>query len=1430
MGGLVIKQLYLLATRDPNYKDTAKRIHSVFFVGTPHRGADSAKLLSNVLAAAVGEKEYVNELIPNSGLLQTINDEFRHVHHNLRLHSFYETVKTNLGYTQSLVVPKDSAVMGLPGERARPLNADHRRICKFESPRDANYVAIRNALLTTIEEIEVKLSSNKREGHRAQMRSIAKFLSAPGRPEAHLARTSDRQIQGSCLWLTEKTAFQDWQSGFSQHGEIEAPKCFWLEGKPGTGKSVAAGYVIKYLESCNADNSYYFFRYDHKEESTVAACLRSLAYQMAEVDGTVRQEILYMAEEGEYFNKDDERSVWRALFTTRILRVGLRQPHYWVIDSLDECPNHISLFQLLSKLDKSISLRIFVTSRPLPAVERLLSQEKISVTNMPITQLDTLDDIRLYLNNRANYLPVKEGKACNELIGRILEKCNGSFLWVALVLKELEITISEQQINEVLDQVPSEMDDVYRRILVGLQSVPRNEDLAKAILRWTVCAARPLTISELKEALALDTGHIIPRLETVVGSICGWLVDVGENNTVNVVHETVRSYLTRPGLDSDYAIERRKAHSQVAEVCLSFLCGDDFQGPKGRRGSTGQMKKSSFADYAAVYFSEHISASSSAIDRPLTLLDGFFKTTVLSWIEHISRSGSMSHMLQTSRNLKAYLSRRAKYRSPLGQEVQNVQAWTDDLVHLVTAFGKNLTSFPESIHFLIPPVCPPNSMIHTNFQDPSRSLQVVGLSDTDWDDRISCMVHPDGQVLSLACREGRFALGSSSGKIALYKTTTFEELRTFGNSEAVRRLAFASNDDRLASGGHKEVTMWDTTTGTQLWSATLTDPVLNMSWGPEDATITLATRKNTIVTFTSHSGTRAEDAEFFDMDGDENPSYRRPPTHACFCPEMRLLGVAYRQRPISFWDLEDNSWLSHFHKGDPDVYPGPLLVGMTINPNPELELAAAAYQDGDLVVFNPFDGQQVAKVETFAHVLVSSPDGKTLATGDGNGTIQLFNYETLRLLYRVSLYDFDIKAIVFTSDNLRFFDIRNNHCNAWEPTVLVRKGDPDDNISEPQSEEVPHPALLIDSKPWTANLNITAMCEHHGGEVMLCGRENGAVAGFSIETGREIAQLIPPRMVAVSLLLWSSATDLLALVDASSRVTVRKVEHFPNSGWQVCPTILDLRANRTVRQILFDPMGCYLLISTDTDDEIWATDGIKIESSPREKREAWRWINHPNVSEQIILLEAERAHIFSWADFSELSKPEGIHLAGSGVSGSTLSCVVASRSGRNLCLRFPRRVGSNLSELEVYLASGMHTKADLVTPLAGYKALAGIIKMVIGVYKSNVLFLDTSGWVCSISIDTLVPETHYSRHFFIPFSWYNVGELFLAVTSAGSVALAHKHELAIFHNGLDFFEEKMALDPLVDTVPKDIVATGGVKISKRRRPGARAIRSDPGPQ
>jgi len=61
------------------------------FLGTPHRGAALAALLSAVLAVLFSRKVFVNQLRSNSEMIQGMNDAFRDRSQMLQLVSFYES-------------------------------------------------------------------------------------------------------------------------------------------------------------------------------------------------------------------------------------------------------------------------------------------------------------------------------------------------------------------------------------------------------------------------------------------------------------------------------------------------------------------------------------------------------------------------------------------------------------------------------------------------------------------------------------------------------------------------------------------------------------------------------------------------------------------------------------------------------------------------------------------------------------------------------------------------------------------------------------------------------------------------------------------------------------------------------------------------------------------------------------------------------------------------------------------------------------------------------------------------------------------------------------------------------------------------------------------------------------------------------------------
>jgi hypothetical protein len=59
-------------------------------------------------------------------------------------------------------VEKDSSTLGYPNEISAPLVADHHGICKYASPKDTNYMKVRDLLKSLISRFQITKGTTRK--------------------------------------------------------------------------------------------------------------------------------------------------------------------------------------------------------------------------------------------------------------------------------------------------------------------------------------------------------------------------------------------------------------------------------------------------------------------------------------------------------------------------------------------------------------------------------------------------------------------------------------------------------------------------------------------------------------------------------------------------------------------------------------------------------------------------------------------------------------------------------------------------------------------------------------------------------------------------------------------------------------------------------------------------------------------------------------------------------------------------------------------------------------------------------------------------------------------------------------------------------------------------------------------------------------------
>ncbi|OAP57703.1 hypothetical protein AYL99_08441 [Fonsecaea erecta] len=457
---------------------------------------------------------------------------------------------------------------------------------KFEPPR-RRLQKVGRALIWTLDKKEI-------EEVLRQIEQV-KTLDVPEAIDGAVTARQDEEFHEITAWLSSLD-FADKQADNLNRGQVDTgdwffhwfekwlageEKMLWCPGLPGAAKTVLASKVIDMLER--------------------------------EFQGMDDFAVIYL-----YCNYKEEEVQTVQNLMGSLLKQVVKHKH-----ALDECPEHNNTRgRLLDEIQKLPSnARILVTSTYSPEINERFE-------HVPAIYISAADeDVERYIEARIEKEKFlkrhveTEPDLMEEIIKTVVERSEGMFLLAQLHMDNLARKLNCRELRRALRGLPKEFDEVYGQAMQRIHN--QDEDqvvLAHKVLWWISYSPRPLTVTELQHALAVEPGDDdldedgIYDKEFMV-SVCAGLVTVDEeSDQIRLVHYTAESYFHRVRTSMF-----PEGPSSIIKACFTYLTFSQFEDKHGRTVLRRLLDHHPFLMYAVSDWSHHVRDGMTQDVRELAL-------------------------------------------------------------------------------------------------------------------------------------------------------------------------------------------------------------------------------------------------------------------------------------------------------------------------------------------------------------------------------------------------------------------------------------------------------------------------------------------------------------------------------------------------------------------------------------------------------------------------------------------------------------------------------------------------------------------------------------------------------------------------------------------------------------------------------------------
>ncbi|KAG9242173.1 heterokaryon incompatibility protein, partial [Calycina marina] len=351
---------------------------------------------------------------------------------------------------------------------------------------------------------------------------------------------------------------------------------------------------------------------------------------------------------------------------TNILQDPGFESAYVIIDALDECVTDLSL--LLQFIDDTSSAsprgKWIISSRNWPKIEEQVNKfEQKDQLRLELNENSIAAAVRTYIKFKVAELAKWKkynAKLANLVREFLYKNADATFLWVALILQELEKT-DRRKALKMVEAFPPGLDPLYKRMMAQV-SESEDADLCKRILSIVMVVKRPITLRELvclddtlhKLDYAEDISEDIEDLEQTLGQ-CGSFLTIRES-TVYFVYQSAKDFLLQENTPQGLF------YSRVGEVnhtifsrslqIMSMTLRRDIYSLKFPGITIDQVKQPDpdpFAGvrYSCIYWIDHLFEYQSRKDtiqnlEASGLVYTFLRQYFLYWLEALSLLKSVS--------------------------------------------------------------------------------------------------------------------------------------------------------------------------------------------------------------------------------------------------------------------------------------------------------------------------------------------------------------------------------------------------------------------------------------------------------------------------------------------------------------------------------------------------------------------------------------------------------------------------------------------------------------------------------------------------------------------------------------------------------------------------------------------------------------------